>query len=126
SVYHYSAGTAGSNPADGGWANLANGSMSYAFTVPTDSSATVTYGIPAGGYENGSSATISVNGQMVATVSGTGVTSGDTPQATSPVTLWQQTFGPGTYMVSISGNFVNVYGLWISGQATPLNTTATA
>ncbi len=96
-------------PAYGGWLN---GDTSYKFTVASGQSTTITYGIPAGGFETGP-ASISVNGQPPVESTpciGNGLIS------TTSQNLWSKTFTAGTYTIALSGS-INVYGLWASNSA---------
>jgi len=97
-------------------------SVSYSFTIP--SWATLTYGIPAGGYLNNAPANISIDGSgPEAVVSNLAASGSTTP---SDLYLWTDTLGPGTHTWTITslGNAVNVYGLWITTSATPLCSTS--
>lgn len=127
---NYTAGSYGGSVAAGGWSNISgSGSASYQFTVPSGQTATLTYGIPAGGFQNNDPANISVNGQLVASVNRDIATVGST--TSSAQVLWSQTFSPGTYTITIasgaSGVGINVYGLWTSNTniSAPSSTTNT-
>jgi len=104
----FAAGSYGSLSSDGGWYY---GDTTFSFTVSSGESTTITYGIPAGGFVNNSSATITVNGTTVATISNSGSVSST---ASTLENLWTHTFGSGTYTVGISGSATNTYGLWAS------------
>ena len=96
-------------------------SVSYSFT--TTSWATLTYGIPAGGYLNNAPAIISIDGSGPEAVVGDLGASGSTTP--SDLYLWTDTLGPGTHTWTITslGNAVNVYGLWVTTSTTPLCST---
>jgi len=106
----FAAGSFGGVTSDGGWDN---GDATFSFTVGSGESTAITYGTPAGGYDNGSDTafTITVNGTTVATPNNPSATISTTPTLEN---LWTQTFGPGTYTVDISGSALNIYGLWAS------------
>ena len=97
-------------------------SVSYSFTIP--SWATLTYGIPAGGYLNNAPASVSIDGSTPVTVDSNLGASGST--TSSDLYLWTKTLSAGTYTWTITsqGNAVNVYGLWITTSATPLCATS--
>ncbi len=114
-VNNWEAGSFGSPIGTGSWSNVyLQGSATYYFTVPMNHTETLTYGIPAGGFQNADPATISINGRVVATVN-KDIGSIDS-QATSNQILWTQTFTAGTYTLTLasaaSGIGINVYGLW--------------
>ncbi len=85
----------------------------FSFIVPSGQSRTVAYAIPTGSYLNNAPAEVSVNGVTVTTINqGLGGFGERTPTQRQ---LWQKSFGPGDYVLTIrsGGNFVNVYGLWL-------------
>ncbi len=120
-------GTATCGPGIGGakyiYLPASGGSLTYAFTVPSGSSESVTYGIPAGGFLNNVDATVSFDGGAPVTLSSH---LGAFDQTTaSDVALWSDpSVGPGahTWKVTSNGDAVNIYGLWVNENVTSLST----
>jgi hypothetical protein len=100
------------------------GSLTYSFVVPSGTSETVTYGIPAGGYVDNVDATVSFDGSSPVTLSSD---LGAFDQTTaSDLALWSSpSVGPGTHTwtVTSTGDAVNIYGLWVNENVTGLSTT---
>ena len=90
-------------------------SISYSFTVPTGTVATLTYGIPAGGFVNTVAGTISIDGNGPYQVNtNLGAFDQTTP---TDLSLWTSPVlgaGPHTWTIVSSGDSVNVYGVWIA------------
>jgi len=99
------------------------GSLTYSFTLPSGTSHTLTYGIPAGGFVNNVDATVSLDGSAPVTLSSD---LGSFDQTTpSDLALWTSpSLGPGTHTWTITstGDAVNIYGLWLNENVTDLST----
>ncbi len=94
-------------------------SVSYKVTVASGAFRKVTYGIPAGGWRNNGSATITVDDGVPTLVKG-GAPSGST--ASSELSLWTSpSLGRGSHTITVvsDGDSVNVYGLWIADAKSP-------
>ncbi|HLH71863.1 MAG TPA: hypothetical protein VKX96_01165, partial [Chloroflexota bacterium] len=99
------------------------GSVTYGFDVPAGTTQRVVYGMYAGSYLNNGPADIFLNGQQVMTVTNAIGFQGDT--ASGDLVLWDSgDLPPGAYILTIaaevSGNQVNVYGLWFSSPPNPI------
>ncbi len=109
--------------------NTAGANLTYAFTVPSGTSATLTYGIPAGGFVNDVSGTVSLDGGAPITVnSNLGVFNQTTP---TDLALWTSPVlgaGAHTWTITSTGDAVNVYGLWLDqvGVTVPCGAGTTA
>lgn len=93
----------------------ASDSVTYSFTVPSETTAILTYGIPAGGFVNTVAATVAIDGNGPYPVNSNlgsfaQTTPTDLPLWTSPVLA----AGPHTWTITSSGDAVNVYGVWLS------------
>ena len=88
----------------------------FSLSVPPGQVQTVAYGIPTGSYVNNTQAEVSVNGVTVAMINqGLGGIGATTP---TQLLLWQKSFGPGDYAITIrSGGLINYYGLWLGQEA---------
>ena len=98
------------------------GSLTYSFTVPSGTSETLTYGIPAGGFLNNVDATVSLDSGVPVTLSSD--LGGFDQTTASDVALWTgPSVGPGTHTWTITstGDAVNIYGLWVAGFSTSLS-----
>jgi len=102
-------------------------SASFTFTVAPGADVDITYGIPAGEYQNqGASLTMKVNGSSVGAVAGDAAVS--YPSANDP--QWSYQFASGTYTLTFADSGINgpsgysdfsIYGVWASNpsQITP-------
>lgn len=89
----------------------------FSFSVPPGHLRTVAYGVPTGSFLNNTPAEVSVNGVTAAMINqGLGGFAERTP---TQLLLWQKSFGPGDYVLTIrsGGNNVYVYGLWLGQES---------
>lgn len=89
----------------------------FSFSVPPGQLRTVAYGVPTGSFLNNTPAEVSVNGVAVAMINqGLGGFAERTP---TQLLLWQKSFGPGDYVLTVrsGGNNVYVYGLWLGQES---------
>jgi hypothetical protein len=109
----------------------AGGSVTYSFTVPSGTSATLTYGIPAGGYINTAAGTVSLDGGAPVTVNSNLGGVGLDQTTPTDLSLWTSSVlaaGAHTWTITSTGDSVNVYGLWLDqvGVTVPCGTGTTS